>query len=190
MTRDAARRSGRRRRAARAREQPGARARLRSRRRAPPSQEDGPLSRARQRHGFARDREILRMWRVLDGDAAGARVAGRRRGAHVRDADARAVHALLDEAYSGWDRELRRRVPHDDVARVHDRHDEFDPALWFVVERDGELVACALHWREHQGRGWVKDIVVARASAGAGSATRCCTTPSARTRHAASSASA
>ena len=38
-------------------------------------------------------------------------------------------------------------------------HDEFDPALWFLVERDGELVACALHWREHRSTGWVKDIV-------------------------------
>ena len=26
-------------------------------------------------------------------------------------------------------------------------HDEFDPAMWFLAERDGELVACALHWK-------------------------------------------
>jgi ribosomal protein S18 acetylase RimI-like enzyme len=48
------------------------------------------------------------------------------------------------------------------------RHDEFDPALWFLVERDGELVACALHWKEHQRRGWVKDIVVRERERGRG----------------------
>jgi ribosomal protein S18 acetylase RimI-like enzyme len=47
-------------------------------------------------------------------------------------------------------------------------HDEFDPALWFLVERGGELVACALHWREHQERGWLKDIVVRESERGHG----------------------
>ncbi len=108
-------------------------------------------------------------------------LAGRRRRADLRDADAERVHALLDDAYAGWDP--------DYVARSHagwltfmTEHDEFDPALWFLVERDGELVGCALHWREHQGRGWVKDIVVARASAATVSARRSCSTASARTR--------
>jgi GNAT superfamily N-acetyltransferase len=48
------------------------------------------------------------------------------------------------------------------------RHDDFDPALWFLVERDGELLACALHWKENQRRGWVKDIVVRESERGAG----------------------
>ena len=83
------------------------------------------------------------------------------------DADGTSVHALLDEAYAGWDR--------DYVAREHDawlafmtEHDEFDPSVWFLVERDGELVACALHWKVHQGRGWVKDIVVRESERGHG----------------------
>jgi len=33
-------------------------------------------------------------------------------------------------------------------------------SLWFLVERDGELVACAIHWKEHGRRGWLKDIAV------------------------------
>jgi ribosomal protein S18 acetylase RimI-like enzyme len=37
---------------------------------------------------------------------------------------------------------------------------EFDPELWFLVERHGELVACALHWMVTHQRGWVKDIAV------------------------------
>jgi ribosomal protein S18 acetylase RimI-like enzyme len=47
-------------------------------------------------------------------------------------------------------------------------HDEFDPSLWFLVERDGELVACALHWKEHNRRGWLKDIAVRESARGTG----------------------
>ena len=64
-----------------------------------------------QRNGYARDREILRMWRVLDGDLPEPRLAD---GVTVRtyaDADAERVHALLDEAYAGWDTDLRRAAP-------------------------------------------------------------------------------
>jgi len=120
-----------------------------------------------ERNGFELDREILRMWRPLDGDLP---VATWPDGVEVRtytDADGNAVHAMLDEAYAGWDR--------DYVAREHDAwltfmtdHSDFDPSVWFLVERDGELVACALHWRVHQGRGWVKDIVVRESERGHG----------------------
>jgi ribosomal protein S18 acetylase RimI-like enzyme len=47
-------------------------------------------------------------------------------------------------------------------------HDDFDPELWFLVEREGDLVACALHWREEHGRGWVKDLVVSETERGRG----------------------
>jgi ribosomal protein S18 acetylase RimI-like enzyme len=47
-------------------------------------------------------------------------------------------------------------------------HAEFDPRMWFLVERDDELVACALHWKEYQRRGWVKDIVVRASERGTG----------------------
>ncbi len=47
-------------------------------------------------------------------------------------------------------------------------HEDFDPTLWFLVERDGELVGCALHWRERRSTGWVKDIVVAESERGHG----------------------
>ena len=48
------------------------------------------------------------------------------------------------------------------------RHDDFDPALFFLVERGDELVACALHWKESNERGWVKDIVVRERERGQG----------------------
>ena len=75
------------------------------------------------------------------------------------DADGEHVHALLDDAYAGWDRDYVERG-HDDWLAFMTAHDDFDPDLWFLAERDGELVGCALHWRETQGKGWVKDLVV------------------------------
>jgi ribosomal protein S18 acetylase RimI-like enzyme len=117
--------------------------------------------------GFELDREIRRMWRRLDGDLAEPRW---RDGLHVRTYehdDARAVHALLDECYSAWDRGYVARE-HDDWVAFMTAHNEFDPALWFLVERDGELVACALHWRATRGSGWVKDIVVRASERGRG----------------------
>lgn len=129
--------------------------------------EDEPLWALLTRGGFARDREVLRMWRTLNGDLPEAAWAD---GATVRtytDADARAVQGLLDTAYSGWDRDYVPRS-HEGWRSFMVEHDEFDPALWFLVERDDELVACALHWKEHQGRGWVKDIVVRESERGHG----------------------
>jgi GNAT superfamily N-acetyltransferase len=129
--------------------------------------EDAPLWSLVERSGFELDREILRMQRPLDGELP---VATWPDGVEVRtytDADGIHVHALLDEAYAGWDRDY---VPRDHEAWLAfmTEHDDFDPSVWFLVERDGELVACALHWRVHQGRGWVKDIVVRESERGHG----------------------
>jgi mycothiol synthase len=107
------------------------------------------------------------MWRALDGELpAPAWAAGVAVRAYT-DADGERVHALLDEAYGAWDTSY---VPlaHDEWLAFMTDHDEFDPALWLLAERDGELVACALHWKEQRGRGWVKDIVVRATERGAG----------------------
>jgi ribosomal protein S18 acetylase RimI-like enzyme len=129
--------------------------------------EDVPLHELVRRSGFTHERDVLRMWRALDGDLpspawpAGARVR------EYADDDAARVQSLLDGAYSAWDEGY---VPqsHDEWVAFMTGHDEFDPAMWFLVERDGALVACALHWKEHQRRGWVKDLVVAARERGAG----------------------
>ena len=128
---------------------------------------DVPLYEAVQRNGYVFERDVLRMWRMLTGDLPEPAWL---EGLSVRtytDTDAERVQALLDELYSGWDP--------DYVARSHagwlmfmTEHEDFDPAMWFLVERDGELVACALHWKESQGRGWVKDIVVRESERGRG----------------------
>jgi mycothiol synthase len=99
------------------------------------------------------------MWRVLGHDLPEPRWPD---GVTVRTYDPRdavAVKALLDAAYSAWDDDYVPRTQ-EDWERWMTDHGEFDPELWFLVERDGELVACALHWRETDGHGWVKDLVV------------------------------
>ena len=121
--------------------------------------EDEPLRALAARNDFAPHLEVLRMWRPLNGDLPEPRWPD---GVAVRSydpADARRVHALLDDAYSGWDDEFIA-LPHDDwVARVTG-DDGFDPDLFLLAERGGELVACALNWKPFQQRGWVKDLVV------------------------------
>jgi mycothiol synthase len=129
--------------------------------------EDKPLTSLVTRHEFAHDRDVLRMWRRLDGAVPESRWPA---GVTVRtynDADGHAVHALLDACYSAWDAGYVP-VPHDEWLAFMTDHAEFDPELWFLVERNGELVACALHWKEHQRSGWVKDIVVAPSERGHG----------------------
>jgi ribosomal protein S18 acetylase RimI-like enzyme len=129
--------------------------------------QDVPFHALVTRAGFQHHADVLRMWRSLDTDVAEPVWP---EGVVVRtytDADARAVQALLDEAYRGWDETYVPRE-HDDWVKWMTEHDEFDPALWFLVERDGELVACGLHWKYYDGRGWVKDLVVREAERGRG----------------------
>jgi mycothiol synthase len=119
-----------------------------------------------QRAGFVHERVILRMWRLLDEEvAAPTRLAG----ATMRTYDERdgpKVKALLDDAYE-WDAHYAPQS-YDEWRDYMTDHDEFDPSLWFLVERDGKLVACALHWREHNRRGWLKDLAVHESMRGAG----------------------
>ncbi|MCW2963276.1 MAG: hypothetical protein JWO17_528 [Actinomycetia bacterium] len=129
--------------------------------------EDAPLYGAVQRNGYTLDREILRMWRPLDGALPEPVWAEDVTVRSYTDTDGEHVHALLDEQYGGWDKSYVARS-HEGWLALMTAHDEFDPALWFLVERDGELVACALHWKESQRRGWVKDIVVRESERGRG----------------------
>jgi ribosomal protein S18 acetylase RimI-like enzyme len=129
--------------------------------------EDEPLYAALQRSGYRHDRDVLRMWRALNGDVPQPVWPD---GAAVRnygDGDSRRVHALLDEAYAGWDRDYVARS-HEGWLSFMTDHGDFDPVLWFLVERNDELVACALHWKEHDRGGWVKDIVVRERERGNG----------------------
>jgi mycothiol synthase len=129
--------------------------------------EDEATSALVRRHGFAHDRTVLRMWRRLDEPLPASTWPDGLELRTYRDDDAPAVHALLDTAYATWDATYVPRPLGAWLAWMTD-HDEFDPELWFLAERDGQLVACALHWREHQGRGWLKDLVVDERERGRG----------------------
>ena len=153
-----------------ARVEDAARARGLSRLVASAVREDEPLWSLLERGGFDQDREVLRMWRPLARDEAEPAWPDDVEVRTYTDADGRPVQALLDEAYGGWDPNY---VPlsHEGWLAFMTQHEEFDPAMWFLVENDGELVACALHWKEVQKRGWVKDIVVRESERGRGLAT-------------------
>jgi mycothiol synthase len=129
--------------------------------------DDVPLYEAVHRNGYRLEREILRMWRPLDGELPAPAWPDGVRVRTYEDDDATRVHALLDATYAGWDPDY---VPqsHEGWLSFMTEHDEFDPAMWFLAERDGALVGCALHWKEHERRGWVKDIVVRGSERGRG----------------------
>jgi len=127
---------------------------------------DTPFHSLVQRAGFVHERVILRMWRLLQDEV---KAPERPHGVRVRtydDSDGPTVKKLLDDAYA-WDAHY---VPQsfDEWHSSMTDHDEFDPSLWFLVERNGELIACALHWREHNARGWLKDIAVRESARGSG----------------------
>ena len=107
--------------------------------------------------------ETLLMWRRLSGGLAepvwSAGIAVRT----FEPGDAQAVHDLLDEAYGAWDRHYVR-MAHDDRARWMTGDVEFDPTVWWLAERDGELAGCALHWSS----GWLKDLAVRASERGRG----------------------
>ena len=128
---------------------------------------DAPFDALVRRAGYVQRGEVLRMWRLLDGDlpepAWGNGVTVRT----YEPDDATRVAALLDDAYSSWDDTYVAR-PLDAWVEWMTAHEDFDPALWFLAERGDELVACGLHWRPTQGRGWVKDLVVRADQRGTG----------------------
>ena len=129
--------------------------------------EDEPLYALVQRNGFGLDRLILRMWRALDGNLPEPSWPN---GVTIRtydDGDSERVHALLDAAYAGWDPDYVA-LSHEGWLALMTEDVDFDPTLWFLAERDDEVVACILHWRESQSRGWVKDLVVRETERGRG----------------------
>jgi mycothiol synthase len=129
--------------------------------------DDVPLYSAVQRNGYTLDREVLRMWRMLDADLPEPAWPD---GVTVRaytDADGERVRTMLDEEYGGWDEGYVARS-HEGWLTFMTEHEDFDPSMWFLAEREAELIACALHWKESQGRGWVKDLVVRESERGRG----------------------
>jgi ribosomal protein S18 acetylase RimI-like enzyme len=124
---------------------------------------DTPLAGLVERHPFRLEHDTLLMWRPL-----GLPIAERRTpdGMAIRTFlpdDAEAVHRLLDEAYGAWD-PLYVPMPHADWDSLMTGDPEFDADVWWVAEREGTLVGCALHWTS----GWLKDVAVHGSERGQG----------------------
>ena len=124
---------------------------------------EGTLAALVRRHPFRLGRETLTMWRSLDEPVPEPPTP---EGIMVRTfeaEDARAVHTLLDEAYLAWD-PTYVPVAHEGWETAMTGDAEFDARTWFLAERDGALVGCALHW----GSGWLKDVAVRESERGRG----------------------
>ena len=124
---------------------------------------DGVHERLLGRRGFALQNDLLAMWRRLGAEEAAPEWPA---GVAVRTfelADAPAVHALLDEAYGGWDPTYVPQA-HEDWTRAMTGDVEFDPSVWWLADRGGALVGCSLWWSS----GWLKDVVVREAERGLG----------------------
>lgn len=126
------------------------------------SEEDPRLGLVRG-HPFRLESETLAMVRRLDDEPAPPIWPP---GIEVRTYeldDAAEVHDLLDEAYGAWD-ERYVAIPYRDWVDWMTGDSEFDAAVWWLAERDGSLVGCALHWSS----GWLKDLAVREGERGRG----------------------
>src|SRR5262249_24430137 len=128
-----------------------------------PRPQDEVIAGLLERRGFGLQTDVIAMWRKL---SAGEQPPDWPEGISARTfepADATAVHVLLDEAYGGWDATY---VPlaHGDWVRSMTGDVEFDATTWWLAERDGVLVGCALWWSS----GWLKDVVVRESERGRG----------------------
>lgn len=116
-----------------------------------------------QAHPFELEVDLLAMWRPLGRNEAEPAWPDGITARTFQLADAPSVHALLDEAYGGWD-EAYVPLAHEDWKRSMTGDVEFDATTWWLAERDGELAGCALWWES----GWLKDIVVRESERGRG----------------------
>jgi ribosomal protein S18 acetylase RimI-like enzyme len=116
-----------------------------------------------QRRPFQLQTDVLTMWRQLTDPEPGAAWPEDVTARTFAPDDARAVQALLDEAYRGWDSAY---VPlaHEDWQRSMTGDAEFDPTVWWLAEHGGTLAGCALWWSS----GWLKDLVVRESERGRG----------------------
>jgi mycothiol synthase len=124
---------------------------------------DSPLARLAQRHPFELEHEMLLMWRPLGVPVAEHATPDGVAVRTFRPQDAEAVHGLLDEAYGAWD-PFYVPVKHEEWVGWMTSDAEFDPDVWWLAERDGALVGCALHWTS----GWLKDVAVRNSERGQG----------------------
>jgi GNAT superfamily N-acetyltransferase len=89
----------------------------------------------------------------------------------VREADARAVHRLVQDAFADIGNQPPRSF--EFWEQVNLERDDFDPALWFLVVAGDELVGVCLCFSGPLG-GYVAQLASAVTGGGVGSEMRCC----------------
>jgi ribosomal protein S18 acetylase RimI-like enzyme len=107
--------------------------------------------------GWARPRDVHRMWLALDAEPPEPRLPD---GVTVRTYspdDARPLHAFLELAYA---QNNERVDPFEAWLHFMTAEPDFDGRFWHLAVADGGLVACALTWAPYEGNGWVKDLAV------------------------------
>jgi ribosomal protein S18 acetylase RimI-like enzyme len=107
--------------------------------------------------GWERPRDVYRMWLQLAEPSPEPRFPPDVSVRTYRDADARPLHAFLTLAYAQNNERVDAFEP---WLHFMTAEPSFDPAYWHLAESGGELVACALTWALHEGRGWIKDLAV------------------------------
>jgi ribosomal protein S18 acetylase RimI-like enzyme len=121
------------------------------------------LERLVRRHPFRLERETLLMRRALDEPVSQPAVPAGLAIRTFEPSDAASVRALLNAAYGAWD-ESYVPLDHEVWVAWMTGDSEFDASVWWLAERCGVLVGCALHW----GSGWLKDLAVIDAERGRG----------------------
>jgi mycothiol synthase len=84
----------------------------------------------------------------------------------LREVDARAFHAALDEAFQDhWE---HHSTPFEDWWERHSANPGFDPSLWFLIRDGDEIAAVSRNEANRNGGGYVAAIGVRRAYRGRG----------------------
>jgi ribosomal protein S18 acetylase RimI-like enzyme len=108
--------------------------------------------------GWARERDVLRMWLDLTEEPPAPVFPPDVQTRPYTAEDARRVHALLTLAFAQNNETVE---PFDNWLHFMTGHDDFDPDRWHLAEdEEGELAGCCLTWAAHPTGGWVKDLGV------------------------------
>lgn len=76
-----------------------------------------------------------------------------------QDEDARAVHAVVDEAFRSISGYADRATPFDDWYQHNVAREGFDPSLWFLV-MDGDTIAAVTLCPHDTATGWIRQVAV------------------------------
>jgi mycothiol synthase len=107
--------------------------------------------------GWARPRDVHRMWVELDPSEPAPAFPDDVAVRPYTDDDARRLHAFLELAYA---QNNERTEPFDEWKHFMTQPPWFEAAYWHLAESQGAIAGCALTWAPEDGAGWIKDLAV------------------------------